>query len=403
MNNSKLFLIIVLTVIFMGCNSSPETTMQFSNPAAQNSIYPYLHSTGEQLYMSWITNNSDQTHSLNYASYSNDEWSAQETIATDSTWFVNWADFPSIIADDGGPIAAHWLNKKPGGPYAYDVNISTADESGNWGKEIIPHNDDTPTEHGFASMVPWDDNSFLVVWLDGRQTDGRSDEDYYNLDYAMTLRGALIDRDGNIQQRFLIDDSVCDCCPTSLVKTSDGAVVAYRNRTDNEIRDIYTSRFNGEEWTNPQAVYDDGWEIGACPVNGPMLAAQDSLVTIAWHTGANDSPTAKYAYSGDSGMTFSKPVTLNDTTSLGRVGAEMSKGVSYLSWLEKGKDTALLKVASFDGDKQLNQSKTVAELNESRRTGFPQMERMGNDLIFAWTQSDSMGTKIVTKKWSLNP
>ncbi|MDZ7659098.1 hypothetical protein [Fodinibius sp.] len=174
MNNSKLIFVLVLAVIVVGCNSTPESSTEFSNPAAENSVYPYLYSTGDQLYMSWITNNDNQTHSLNYASYSNNNWSSTKTVTTDSTWFVNWADFPSIIADDSGLVAAHWLNKKPGGPYAYDVNISTADRSGNWSKALVPHNDGTPTEHGFVSMVPWDNQTILAVWLDGRKTDGRS-------------------------------------------------------------------------------------------------------------------------------------------------------------------------------------------------------------------------------------
>jgi len=403
MKKSKLILVLVLAVVLMGCKATPETATEISNPTTENSVYPYLYSTGEQLYMSWITKNETEIHSLNYASYSNDQWSSTKTVATDSTWFINWADFPSIIADKNGPLAAHWLNKKPGGPYAYDVNISTVDKSGNWSQALVPHNDETPTEHGFVSMIPWNDETFLAVWLDGRRTDGRSDEDYYKLDYAMTLRGAIISREGAIKQRFLIDDAVCDCCPTSLVKTSNGAVVAYRDRTDNEIRDIYTSRFNGEKWTNPEAVYQDGWKIGACPVNGPKLAAQDSLVSIAWHTGAHDNPTAKYAYSVDNGTTFSRPVTLNNSTSLGRVDAEIYKGISYLSWIEKGNNQAMLKMASFDGDKRINQSKTVATLNESRKTGFPQMEAINGQLIFAWTQPDSTRTKVVTKKMPLNP
>ena len=401
--NKNYTLVLLFSVLIWGCTSNPQTVKQFSNPASPNSVYPYLFSTGDQLYMSWITNNQNQTHSLNYASYSNNKWTSTKTIATDSTWFINWADFPSIIADQNGPIAAHWLNKKPGGSYAYDVNISTADNSGNWNKTLTPHNDDTPTEHGFASMVPWDDETFLVVWLDGRKTDGRSDEDYFNITFAMTLRGALINKEGDILRRFLIDDSVCDCCQTSLVKTTDGAVVAYRNRTDNEIRDIYTSRFDGEEWSSPNAVYDDGWKVGACPVNGPKLAARDSLITIAWHTGATNTPTSKYAYSIDSGNTFSKPITLNDRTSLGRVDAETYEGVSYLSWMEKGKNTALLKMATFDGDKQISQPKTVAKLNESRKTGFPQMERVNEILFFAWTKPDSTGTEIITQKILLNP
>ena len=353
--------------------------------------------------MSWITQSDNKNHSLNYASYSDNEWTTPKTIATDSTWFVNWADFPSVIADKNGPIAAHWLNLKNPGPLAYDVQISTVDDSNGWTDAFIPHDDGTSTEHGFVSMIPWDNGSFLAVWLDGRQTEGRSDEDYYELDNAMTLRGAIISSSGTIQQRFLIDDAVCDCCPTSLVKTTDGAVVAYRNRTNNEIRDIYTSQFNGEEWTSPKAVYDDGWKIGACPVNGPKLAAEDSLVAIAWHTGTNGNPTAKYAYSMDNGTSFSEPVILNKGTSLGRVDAEIYRGISYLSWMEKTGNQTTLKLASFNKDKTITKSKTIAKLNESRRTGFPQMEQSGNNLIFAWTNPDTAQTQVITKKMSLTP
>ena len=402
MKNSKHFLLFILVGLFVGCNTTPENAEQFSNPTASNSVYPHLYSTGDQLYMSWITKNDGKTHSLNYASYSKDEWSTPKTIAADSTWFVNWADFPSIIADENGPIAAHWLNLKNPGPLAYDVLISTV-KSNDWTDTIIPHNDGTSTEHGFVSMIPWDSNSFLAVWLDGRQTEGRSDEDYYNIDNAMTLRGALINRNGNIEQQFLIDNAVCDCCPTSLVKTSDGAIVAYRNRTNNEIRDIYTSQFNGKEWTNPKVVYKDGWEIGACPVNGPKLAAEDSLVAIAWHTGTNGNPTAKYAYSMNNGTSFSEPVILNKGTSLGRVDAEIYRGISYLSWMEKTEAKTMLKMASFNKDKPITKPNTVANLNESRSTGFPQMEQIENNLIFAWTNPDSAQTEVITKKMAISP
>ncbi|WP_440998959.1 hypothetical protein [Fodinibius sp. SL11] len=395
--NKNYTLVLLFSVLIWGCTSNPQTVKQFSNPASPNSVYPYLFSTGDQLYMSWITNNQNQTHSLNYASYSNNKWTSTKTIATDSTWFINWADFPSIIADQNGPIAAHWLNKKPGGSYAYDVNISTADNSGNWNKTLTPHNDDTPTEHGFASIIPWDEDRFLAVWLDGRKTNGRSDEDYFNITFAMTLRGALINKEGDILRRFLIDDSVCDCCQTSLVKTTDGAMVAYRNRTNNEVRDIYTSRFNGNQWTSPKAVFEDGWEIGACPVNGPKLAAEDSLVVVAWHTGAQDTPTAKFTFSMDSGQTFNEPIQLNTNTSLGRVDAEIIDKNIYLSWMEKGDANTRLRLSAFNKQSPLNSPRTVAVLNESRKTGFPQMEHLENKLIFAWTNADSAQTKIITK------
>ncbi|MGM0546163.1 MAG: hypothetical protein ACQEST_05515 [Bacteroidota bacterium] len=401
MKSYKLISVTLLCLAFLGCKNSPESGLA-DNPASPNSLYPYLFSTDNELYMSWISENDDSSHSLNYARYAEGSWSEATTIASDSTWFVNWADFPSIIADENGPVAAHWLNKKPGGTYAYDVNISAADSLENWNSAIVPHDDSTATEHGFASMIPWENDTILAVWLDGRKTDGRSDDEYFDLDYAMTLRGAIIDRDGEVLQDFLIDDTVCDCCPTSLIKTEKGAMVAYRNRTNNEVRDIYTSQFDGKKWSNPKTVYEDDWEIGACPVNGPKLAAEDSLVALAWHTGANDEPTSKFSYSTDGGDTFEDPTSLNSDTSLGRVDIEVVNGEIFVSWMEKNEKETVLNLASFDRNQQIQETQKVTALDESRNTGFPQMEQLNGNLIFAWTNIDSSDTHIITEWVSIN-
>jgi hypothetical protein len=400
MNIQKYICLLLLTAILMGCKSNLEPE-KFPNPTSQKSSYPSLFSSGSELYMSWITDNNGQTHSLNYARYSNGNWSKTTTIATDSTWFVNWADFPTIIADSDGPVAANWLRLTETRPLAYDIKISTTNDSNKWSSAMIPHKDGTPTEHGFVSMIPWDSGTFLAVWLDGRQTEGRTADKYFNLDYAMTLRGALISTEGEIKESFLIDKSICDCCPTSLVKTEDGAIVAYRNRTDDEIRDIFVSRFDGKSWSNPKAVHNDGWEIGACPVNGPKLAAQGSTILVAWHTAADEDPTTKAAISTDGGQTFNKARSLNNQESLGRVDVAVHNGKAYVSWMEsnsKDKNNAYLNVASFGISNSSVNKKRVAEINSSRQTGFPQMEILGNELIFAWTGVNSDSSEIKTKR-----
>lgn len=389
----------------MGCTDDNKTKIAtLENPASSNSQFPYLYASGNTLYMSWISNHDqNEGHSLNYASYINESWSTPNTIAKDSTWFVNWADFPSIIADKNGPVAAHWLNLVRPGPLAYDIQISTVNESNQWNKAIVPHRDGTSSEHGFVSMIPWDDDSFLAIWLDGRQTANRSSEEYYNLDYAMTLRGALISTDGKIEEKFLIDDSVCDCCQTSLIKTNKGAVVAYRNRTGDEIRDIYISRFDGNRWSEPKLVHKDGWKIGACPVNGPMLAASDSKIVVAWHTAANDNPRVKAAVSKDEGRNFNDPVSLNNQESLGRVDAAIQNGKAYISWMEssaKNEDMAHIKLATYDVDKRSAITKNIALINSARKSGFPQMEMLGNELIFAWTDISGESPNIKIKKLS---
>lgn len=398
--NHKLILLLLFTATILGCSNNGHEINAIDNPASENSSYPFLYADGNTLYMSWITS-TGQDHSLQYARYDNQEWSSPHTIAQDSSWFVNWADFPSIIANSGGPVAAHWLNKIPGGPYAYNVNISMASSADQWSSSITPHQDGTATEHGFASMIPWDDNTILVVWLDGRRTADRTESEYYDIDKAMTLRGALLSTDGEIKEKFLIDDSVCDCCQTSLIKTSGGAVVAYRNRTDDEIRDIYLSRFDGNEWSQPDIVHEDGWKIGACPVNGPKLASVDSTVLVAWHSGASDKPSAKAAISADSGVNFSDPIVFNKNESLGRVDAALKNEKAFVSWLEKDGDKANFQLASFAPSDTSFSTLNIDRINSSRQTGFPQMEIVGDKIIFAWTDVDSAASQIKTKSLSL--
>jgi hypothetical protein len=396
----KLILLILFSATIFGCSNSDNKINLLSNPASEHSSFPYLHANGGSLYMSWITS-SDQGHTLQYARYANQSWSAPITIAQDSSWFVNWADFPSIIANSKEPVAAHWLNKIPGGPYAYNIKISTASSVDQWSSPITPHQDGTATEHGFVSMIPWDDATILAIWLDGRRTAHRPENEYYDIDKAMTLRGALISTDGNIKEKFLIDDSVCDCCQTSLIKTSDGAVVAYRNRTDDEIRDIYLSRFNGNVWSEPDLVHEDGWKIGACPVNGPKLAAIDSTVLVAWHSGASNNPSTKAAISADAGNNFDNPITFNNNESLGRVDAALTDNNAFVSWMEKDGDKANLQVASYGRTDTSFTTLNIDRINSSRQTGFPQMEVVGDKIIFAWTDVDSAASQIKTKSLSL--
>ncbi|HEX6983484.1 MAG TPA: hypothetical protein VF181_12065 [Balneolaceae bacterium] len=394
MKNIAFFLFLLA---FVSCSKTEDKITVLDNPAQANSEFPFLFSTDDALYMSWISHHPDNNiHSLNYARYSQGSWDKVHTIADNRTWFVNWADFPSIIANQQGPLAAHWLNKIPGGTYAYNVNVSLVNASGKWTSPVTPHFDSTATEHGFASMIPWNEETVLAVWLDGRQSANRSDEEYYDLDQAMTLRGALISTSGEVKRSFLIDDAVCDCCQTSLIKTSNGAIVAYRNRTDDEIRDIYVSRFNGSKWTTPEAVYDDHWKIGACPVNGPKLAAADSTVVLTWHTGADNQPVVKASVSIDGGATFGKPHVVSKNRSLGRVDVAVFNEKAFVSWIEKGKNGAYLKLKRLQTPDIKERTVTVSKINGSRKTGFPQLEVLGDQLMMAWTDIESKPTEIRT-------
>ena len=95
--------------------------------------------------------------------------------------------------------------------------------------------------------------------------------------------------------------SVCECCPTTAVVTSDGVLTAFHNRSETEVRDIYVSRLENGKRTDGTPVHDDNWEILACLVNGPALSARGRQVAVAWVTARNDQGGAYAAFSSDAG------------------------------------------------------------------------------------------------------
>ena len=167
----------------------------------------------------------------------------------------------------------------------------------------------------------------------------------------MTLRTATVSSDGSLHNEALLDARVCDCCGTASAQTDEGAVVAYRNRSDDEIRDIYLTRFTNGEWTEPVAVHNDGWRIEGCPVNGPAILARGQEVVVAWFTMADGEPLVKLARSVDQGSQFDPPIRINTENSLGRVDlAWLANGDLVVSYLvDRGEQAAVRLARVVDG------------------------------------------------------
>lgn len=358
------------------------------SPAGPSSELPYL-STGQEgeILLSWVEHTGPgDSVSLRYAAWEDGEWGEAREIAAGDDWFVNWADYPSVVGSGGNAAAAHWLHKVPGNTYSYNVNISMK-SGGGWTPPVTPHDDGTATEHGFVSMIPGGDGSVLALWLDGRRTAGRADDQYFDLEKAMTLRSALIGPDGAVSAGQRVDSAVCDCCQTDLAAIPGGAIAAYRDRAPGEIRDIAVSRYLNGTWSKGRVVHADGWKIGGCPVNGPALASSDSTVVLAWYTGADDQKRVRAAVSRDAGRTFGPPVELNMGTPLGRVDAAItSNGKIFVSWMERQEEgeEATFTVREISGGDP-SPPLTVAGMDPSRSSGFPQMTASGTRLLFAWT------------------
>ncbi|MFN2493137.1 MAG: hypothetical protein ABR501_09680, partial [Pyrinomonadaceae bacterium] len=228
-----------------------------------------------------------------------------------------------------------------------------------------------------------------ALWLDGRNlkdVKGEVDE-HTALPVSMTLRYAAIDAKGKLSDETQLDDRVCECCQTSAAVTAEGAIAVYRDRSEEEIRDIHFVTKRQGSWSAPRPVYSDNWEISGCPVNGPSVAADGRRVAIAWYTGANELPRVKAAFSNDAGATFSQPIQVDDGETLGRVDVLLlPDGSALVCWLSGTAEGGAVKVRRVQPDGSLSIPAVLAKTDISRSSGFPRMARLGDEVHFAWTE-----------------
>ena len=351
------------------------------SPAGPGSGEPNLFLAGDTLLMSWLEA-VDGEHELRFARLVDDEWTQPVTVIRRPDLFVNWADFPSVIGLPDGTMAAHWLQYSGPGTYSYDVWVSISGDGGTtWSASSRPHSDGTPTEHGFVSLFPsLADGTLSAVWLDGRAYADSSTEIPF-----MSLRHARLDAEGMWTDALVLDSHTCDCCQTSAARTSDAVIVAYRGRTDNEIRDIRVVRFESNRWSDPLTVHDDGWEIAACPVNGPSVSASGETVAVAWFTAADEVPRVWLAFSDDGGKTFGSPVHVDRDRPLGRVGVSLTEGGAIVTWLEALEDGAGVLARAIGRDGRSTPPVLLGESRGERSSGFPVMITRGPELVAAWT------------------
>lgn len=374
---------------------------ELPSPAGQSSGQPNLAvAPNGRVYLSWIERLGEGRFSLRFAMKEGNGWSTPRVIAEGANWFVNWADFPSMVALPDGSLAAHWLVKSGSGTFDYDVTISRSFDGGKtWEKPFVPHRDGVKAEHGFVSMFAAKDGALAAVWLDGREMKpGAGDHDPQGHGHGeMTLRYVKIKRDGTLTDEAVLDARVCECCQTSAAMTADGPVVVYRDRSEQEIRDISIVRLRDGKWSQPRSVFQDNWKINGCPVNGPSVAAAGRRVAVAWHTGVNSKPQVKLAFSKDAGASFSEPITVDAGNPAGRVETLLlDDGSALVCWLEKLPDGGAVRVRRIKPDGKLDEAITVAPSGTARSNGFPQMARVGNELVFAWT-----GVRVFTATLAL--
>jgi hypothetical protein len=389
--------LIALSAIMLAAAASPGTEQPstgaaspaaaidtIKSPAAPGSATPNLAAAPDgRVYMSWLEP-TDSGHALRFATLNGTQWSAPRTISAGRGFFVNWADFPSIVVLDGGRLAAHWLEREGVGPYAYGIRISqSADGGKSWSAPVVPHRDRSSTEHGFVAL--WQEDGKLgAVWLDGRNFD----KTRQSPTKEMMLLSTTVAPTGEPGAEWRLDGRVCDCCQTAAAMTVDGPVVAYRDRSPDEIRDIYVTRRIAGQWTPGVPVHADRWEISACPVNGPSISASGRRVALAWFTAAGDVAGVKLAFSDDAGATFGAPIRVDRGMPAGRVDvALLQDGSALVTWVERTGRGAEVHARRVRRDGSAGTAVAIAKSSAAQASGFPRTAVTGSDVVFAWTVS----------------
>jgi hypothetical protein len=342
--------------------------------------------------LSWLEPTEDGV-ALRYATFDGAAFSPPREVVRGSDLFVNWADLPSVQPITADVWAAHWLKFAPDSAGAYHVATSVSrDGGGTWSAPVQLNDDSAQAEHGFVELFAWN-GAVGAFWLDGRQLAEWSFDEPDKL-LGTSLRFAELDYAGNVVEREIVDELVCDCCQPDRAMTAAGPVVAYRDRTPEEIRDIVVRRHVDGAWSDAVAPGIDGWHIEGCPVNGPAIAADGDRVAVAWFTAAGGAPRVRFARSTDGAASFEPALDLDSAGSFGQAGLVLAAdGTAKVTWWRAaagGGTDLVLRTVALDGS--LGAPRVLAHSGATQPVDVPQVVAVGEDLFLAWTSLDANST-----------
>lgn len=344
-----------------------------------------------RLLLSWINRQQGRRNALQFATYTlAGGWQSQpRTVAVGESLVANWADTPHMLGTPDGALWVQWLQGSAAGPAAYDTVLARSRDGGqNWTQLTRVNDDEGAAEHGFAALWADGANALGIAWLDGRAQAGAHGGAQQAGPGMMQLRANRFDQDLARGVDAIVDASVCDCCQVDVAISSSGPVLAYRNRTEGEIRDIFVVRLQGGAWSEPKIVHADGWKIPGCPVNGPAIAARQDGVVVGWYSEGSGQPSFQLARSNDGGTTFGAPVVIERGAAvLGRVDVALDASQAWVSWLREVDGAQALMLARYTPDlsRQLQRIEVARLQARGRASGVPKLAVDASGAWLVWT------------------
>ena len=383
--------------------SSESTTSEVTSPAKGDSFAPRIVADGDGVILSWLERDPPKSKvdasvsRLFMSRFAKGVWSPASEIASGSNLFANWADTPTVRRASDGAFLATWLRSGALGGSVYDAVVSrSVDEGRTWTVLGPLHDDGKQAEHGFVSGETGR-GATVLCWLDGRAMTppdpASGGHDHGGGEMSLRAARTAPTKERPSPPSEILDERTCECCPTDLAIGAQGPIVVYRDRGEDETRDIALVRWLGEGWSQPQRIGSDGWKINGCPVNGPSISARGNDVVVAWWTGATAEGAVRAVRSNDGGASFGAVFEVDADGSLGRVETLLlPSGDALIIWQDVQGDDAAVVVRRLSADGKLGALQTIAQVPADRSSGFPRATLQGADLWLACTtEGDGAG------------
>jgi hypothetical protein len=355
------------------------------SPAAKGSQSPNLTvSAGGELLLSWLEiDQAGGVRTVRFATRVNGgAWSKPLAVASGAKISKDGSVPPTVVRLGDGSLIAEWTEVLLSSKTAYSehVFISTSRDNGKtWSPRKQLNRDSVAAEHSYVSMAASGPREATAIWLDGRNGE------------TYSLLAATIDGNGAVGPEQILDNDVCTCCPTALIASgSGGLLAAYRDHTG-ETRDISFVRWSGKEWSKPAPVAVDVWKINACPVNGPSLSSAGGKVASAWYTGAGGAPKVQVAF-GEA--KFASPIRVDLGNPSGRPSILLRPGGdAIVAWIEKEGAAAKLLVRTVSPQGKTGPVSVLAQGGQ-RSLGSARLVSAEGGAVAAWTDPASGTVRV---------
>jgi hypothetical protein len=171
-------------------------------------------------------------------------------------------------------------------------------------------------------------------------------------------------------------------------------VVVYRDRTEQDIRDVVLRRYVDGAWAPPVNLGNEGWYLEGCPVNGPTVAASGAELAVAWFTAADSQARVRLVQSHDAGASFSPVIDVDGRGSLGQTGVVVDdEGRAIVSWWRRGQMGGIdLMVRAYSSEGTPDAEVLVAHEDIGQAIDVPQLIGVDDGFLIAWTTLDGDGS-----------